>query len=143
MRGELPHAHPARVEPGLAGADVELPGVPRAADHLAAPLVAVHAGLGRGDVARDDPVAEAAALVRAAVGEREELAAEVEDDDPPLPGLHELAPARRDLPHGRHHVPRRARGPRRGPAPPGGGGARALRRGAAAHSPYSARALPP
>src|SRR5688500_12764322 len=84
----------AGVEPGLAGLDVVLPAVPGAANDLAGPGVAVLAGRRRGDQAGGATVAERAALVRAAVADREVLAAEVEDadrapgdvDDLPRPG---------------------------------------------------------
>src|SRR5215213_7800191 len=44
-----PHAHARRVKPGLPGADVELPAVPWAAQHLARPAVIVFAGARRDD----------------------------------------------------------------------------------------------
>src|SRR5436853_373875 len=45
--GVFARAQPLRVAPGLAGADVELPRMPGAADDLATPRIAVLARLGR------------------------------------------------------------------------------------------------
>src|SRR5215217_118191 len=73
----LAGAH-AGVAPRFARADVELPGMPRTADDLAAPAVAVLAGLARLEETGQAAVAQRAAAVRAAVAEREELAVEVE-----------------------------------------------------------------
>src|SRR6202030_396355 len=94
----------ARVAPGFAGADVVLPGVPRAADHLALARIAVFAGLGRRHEACQLALGERSALVRAAVRHGEELALQVEDDEFAAPHLDELAPARRDLACGRDDV---------------------------------------
>src|SRR3954447_15458606 len=66
------------IAPGLAGADVELPGVPGAADDLPAAGGIVLAG----PLGQDEPgeiaFAEAAAAMRAAVAQREKFAVEVE-----------------------------------------------------------------
>ena len=83
--------------PGLAGAKVEEPAVPRAADDLAGALVVDLAGLVGGDQRGHDAVAHLAALVGTAVEEPDEVAVEIEDDDlPPLDG-DELAGARRNF----------------------------------------------
>src|ERR1051325_7562039 len=63
-----------RIAPGLAGADVELPGMPRAADDLAAADVVVMAGLVGQHQAGEIALAQAAAAMRTAVRQREELA---------------------------------------------------------------------
>src|SRR5579883_1307811 len=82
---ELPRAHPRRIAPRLAGAQVELPAVPWAADDLAAARIAIAARLARLDEAGQAPLVQATALVRALVAEREKLAFDVEDHD--LPAL--------------------------------------------------------
>src|SRR5919106_6924620 len=69
------------VAPGLAGAEIELPAVPGAADDLAAAVIAVAAGLVGFDQADQLAAAKAAALMRAAIEQREVLALDVEDDD--------------------------------------------------------------
>ena len=72
--------HLLRVAPGLAGADVELPGVPGATDDLAAADVFVLAGLLRRTRPREVALARQPPGA-AAVRQREELAAEVEPHD--------------------------------------------------------------
>src|SRR5437879_6065428 len=57
-------AQALRIAPRLAGADIELPRVPRAADDLAAPRIAVFARLGGLHQSAELAVAQAAALVR-------------------------------------------------------------------------------
>src|SRR5580704_9498634 len=93
----LPDAKPRGIAPRLAGADVELPTMPRALHHLARPGVAVLSRRRRFDKAGLDAVGEAAAAVRAAIGEREELAAEIVDHDRTAADLDQLALAGRDL----------------------------------------------
>ena len=66
---------------GLAGADVEFPAVPGAAQDFAAAGVFVGAGLGGFDQAGGQAEAQTAALVRAAIEQAEILAVEVEDAD--------------------------------------------------------------
>jgi len=90
-------ARPCRVEPGLPRPDIEFPAVPRAAEYFPRPAVRVLAGQGRLQETRQTPDAERAGLVRAAIPQREELPADVEDADglpgdldnlPPPVGLH-------------------------------------------------------
>src|SRR5262249_11526379 len=83
--------------PGLAGADVEFPAMPGAAQELAAPRIAVVAGHRRFDQRGDRALAEAAALMRAAVEQPVEFTLEVEDDDRAALHGDQLAGARRDL----------------------------------------------
>src|SRR5580704_16248121 len=90
---ELPRPDARRIAPGFAGAHVELPAVPRAADDLALPRVAVLAGLAGLDQAGQAAFAQAAALMRAAVGKREELALDVEHRDLAALDVDELAGA--------------------------------------------------
>jgi hypothetical protein len=71
--------------------------MPRAADDLAAPRVAIFAGLGGLHQPGLPAVAQAAAFVRAAIVEREELAAEVEHDDGAAVHIDQLAVARRNV----------------------------------------------
>ena len=85
------------VEPGLAGADVEFPAVPGAADDLALAAVFVLAGGAGGDEAGELADAERAALVGAAVAEGEVFAAEVEDADGAPGDLDDFAPAGGDF----------------------------------------------
>src|SRR5262249_7193681 len=94
---ELARPHRLRIAPGLAGADVELPAVPGAAQKLVGPRQAVVSGP-VGLHQRDDAaLTERAALVRAAVGEREIFAAEIEDAELAAGRGHDLAAAGRDL----------------------------------------------
>src|SRR5258708_7635431 len=64
---------PHRVDPRLPGPNVEFPSVPRAAQDLARPAVAVIARDRTLEEARQAPRAERAALVRAAIAQGEEL----------------------------------------------------------------------
>src|SRR5262249_25929400 len=70
-------ANARRITPGLAGAHVEFPAVPGAADDLAGPGIAVIARPIRFHQPRLFAVKEAAAPVRAAIVEREKLAAQI------------------------------------------------------------------
>src|SRR5262245_18823312 len=88
--------HTARVAPGLPGTDVELPAVPGAADDLARARIAVAAGLVGLHRTGLPPGEQAAAAVRAAVVQREELAAEIEHHDGAAVDLREPARARRN-----------------------------------------------
>ena len=65
--------HAVGIAPGLAGADIELPAMPGAAQHLALAGQAVFAGRRRYQAADDRPATERRALVRAAVDQREEF----------------------------------------------------------------------
>ena len=86
---------PAGIAVGLAGADVELPAVPGAADDFAEPGVFDGAGIGRLRKSDQRPLAQRRALVRAAVQQAEELALDVEDRDRPFIDGEKLARARR------------------------------------------------
>src|SRR5436305_13756266 len=101
---EAPRLHLVGVAPRLSGADVELPGVPGTADDLAAADVVVMPGLVRQHEAGEIALAQAAAAMRTAVRQREELAAEVEHDDGAAVGADQLAAARRDFARGRDDV---------------------------------------
>src|SRR5262249_35825593 len=76
------------ITPGLAGADIEFPAMPGAAQQLPFAREAVLARLGRLGQTDDAPFAQRGTLVRAPVRERVERAVHVEAAD--------LAPARRD-----------------------------------------------
>src|SRR5215472_9598623 len=76
-------AHARRITPGLAGAHVEFPAMPGAADDLAGPGIAVMTRSIRFYQSRLLAVKEAAAPVRAAIVEREKLAAQIEHHDRP------------------------------------------------------------
>src|ERR1700719_3331475 len=101
---KLPRPDARRIAPGFAGAYVELPTVPWAADDLALPRIAVLAGLFGLDQSGQAPFAQAAALMRAAVGEREELALDVEHCDLAALDVDELAGAGRKLAQRSDHV---------------------------------------
>src|SRR5947209_5434421 len=90
-------AQPLRIAPGLPGADVELPRMPWAADDLAAPRVAVLARPGRLHQPGLLALAQAAALVGAAIVQREELAAEIEHHDGAAIHIDKLAVPRRNI----------------------------------------------
>src|SRR5581483_2246200 len=83
-----------RVEPGLARSDVEFPAMPRAAQDLTGPTIAVLAGYLGPEVAGQAASAQGAALVRAAISQREEFASDVEDSNRSSVYLDDLALAR-------------------------------------------------
>src|SRR5580704_9898973 len=72
---------PLRIEPGLAGAHVEFPAVPGAAQQLADAGALVDAGLRRRQPRHACRLVERRALVRAAVEQRKELAVDMKHDD--------------------------------------------------------------
>src|ERR1700761_1954372 len=80
---------------GLAGADVELPAMPGAAQDFAEPGVFDLTGIGRLRKPDQRSFAERRALMRAAVHQAEELALDVEDRDRPVIDGDEFARARR------------------------------------------------
>src|SRR5262245_3922618 len=92
-----PRAHARRITPGLAGAHVEFPAMPGAADDLAGPGIAVMTRSIRFYQSRLLAVKEAAAPVRAAIVEREKLAAQIEHHDRPPVHLREPARAGRNV----------------------------------------------
>src|SRR6266849_470531 len=101
---EAAHLDAARVAPGLAGADVVFPGVPRTADHLAFARIAIFAGLGRRYEAGEPAFRQRAALVRATIRHGKELALQIEDHELASADLDELASPRRDIARRRDHV---------------------------------------
>src|SRR5436309_3940271 len=88
--GVLPHADAGRITPGLAGTDVEFPAVPGAFHHLAGPRIAVVAGFPGLHEAGLNALCEAAAAMRAAIVEGEEVTGEVEHHDGAAVHLDEL-----------------------------------------------------
>src|SRR5262249_13788867 len=80
-----------------ARADVELPGMPGTADDLTGSRILILAWLGGRDGACEFAARQAPALVRALVGECEEFALDVENDDVASRHVHQLARPRRDL----------------------------------------------
>src|SRR5689334_15309114 len=88
---EMTHPHAARVDPGFARADVILPLMPRASQDFPVTRGAVLARFGRFDEAGQDSLRKIPALMRAATGQREKLAREVEDHDGAALHLDELA----------------------------------------------------
>src|SRR6185437_4520940 len=98
------HRHLLRVAPGLAGAHVELPAVPRAAQDLALARKAVGSGLARFHQAAEHALGERSALMRAAVEHAEELAADVEDGDRAALDGDQFARHGRDFPRRGHDV---------------------------------------
>src|SRR5690606_4227618 len=101
--------HRLGVAIGLAGADLELPAVPGAAQELAAARHLILAGAVGLHEARDPSLAQLRAHVRAAVGEREVLAAHVEETDLAPQGGDDLAGAGRNLVRPGEHAPGHAR----------------------------------
>src|SRR6185312_1659424 len=93
------HPKPPGIAVGLAGADIELPAVPGAADDFAWSRVLDRAGVGRLREADQRPLAQRRALVRATVEQAEELALDVEDRDRPLVDGEKLARTRRQFRH--------------------------------------------
>src|SRR6185312_7745549 len=89
--------HAGGIAPGLTGADVELPAVPGATDDLARAGVAVVARPVRFHETGLLALAQAAAAMRTAVVEREELAAEIEHHDGAPVHLREPAGAGRNV----------------------------------------------
>ena len=83
----------------MAGADIEFPAVPGAADDFAEPGIFDVAGIGRLREPDQRAFAQRRALMRAAVQQAEELALDVEDRDRALIDGEELARARRQLVH--------------------------------------------
>ncbi|MEZ5864415.1 MAG: hypothetical protein R3D25_10255 [Geminicoccaceae bacterium] len=81
----------------LAGLQLELPAVPRAAQDLALPLELELAGLAALDEPFDDALAERRALVRAAVAHRVERVVDVEDPDAPAGDVDDAPPAHGNL----------------------------------------------
>src|SRR5262245_2736457 len=92
------------IAPRLAGADVEFPAVPGAADNLARAGIAIVAGPVRYHEPGLLALKQAAAAVRAAVVEGEELAAQIEHDDRAAIDLRELARAGRNVADRGDHV---------------------------------------
>src|SRR5439155_11353477 len=91
--------------PRLPGPDVELPAVPGAGQDLARARVLELARHPRLEQPPRPALAERAALVRAAVPQREELPFQIEDADRAPRHLDDLASPRRNLLRRRHHVP--------------------------------------
>src|SRR5262249_21564812 len=106
---ELADRQLLRIAVGLAGRDLELPAVPRAAQELALPRDPVFAGA----VGLHEPdhraLAQSAARMRAAVGKRVERAVDVEHADVAALDGHALARAGRNLVDSRDHMPAHAR----------------------------------
>ena len=96
MRGIGFDAKAFGVAIGLAGADVELPAVPGAAQDLAQSGID-HSGLGGLRKPDQWSFAQGGALVRAAVHQAEEFALDVEDRDRPLIDGEEFTRARRQF----------------------------------------------
>src|SRR5882762_2689143 len=101
---EAAHLDAAGVAPGFAGADVVFPGVPGTADHLAFARIAIGARFGRRHEAGEMAFRQRAALVRATIRHRKELAGEIEDDKLASADLDELASPRCDIAGLRDHV---------------------------------------
>jgi hypothetical protein len=104
-------ARPGWIEVGLAGTDVELPAVPRAAEYLSPPQVPVLSGGARHDEPAQNPLAQRTALMWAHVAQRKELASDVEDADGSALQRHDSAAARLDLRSGRYDMLQRLGSP--------------------------------
>ena len=106
MRLELAELDPLRVKPGFPGANIEFPIVPRATDHLTSTGIDVFARRRAFHMAGKQPLAEAAPLVRAAIGKGKKFAAQIEDDDPPLADSDDMAATWRDVRYRSNNMPR-------------------------------------
>jgi hypothetical protein len=95
---------PGWIEVGLAGTDVELPAMPRAAEYLSPAQVAVLPGGARHDEPAQNPLAQRTALMWAHVAQRKEFASDIEDADGSALQRHDSAAARRNLRSGCHDV---------------------------------------
>src|SRR5262245_51211031 len=104
LHGVAAGANAGGIAPRLAGPDVEFPAVPGAADDLARAGVAIVAGPVRFHEPGLLALKQAAAAVRAAVVEGEELAAQIEHDDRAAIDLRELARAGRNVADCGDHV---------------------------------------
>src|ERR1051326_4203421 len=101
---ELPRPGRLRIAPRLPGADVELPAVPRAAQEFPVAIEAIVAGPVGLNERPDTALAERAALMRAAVGEREIFPADIEHADLAAGDTDQLAPAGRHVARAGHHL---------------------------------------
>src|SRR5712671_716672 len=90
-------AKPFGVAVGLAGADIEFPAVPGAADDFAWPGIFDLTGIGRLREPDQRPFAQRSTLMRAAVQQAEEFALDIEHRDRALIDGKEFARARRQL----------------------------------------------
>ena len=90
-------AQARRVAPRLSRTDIELPAVPGTFHHLTGARADVFAGHLRLDQRGLDAVRQAAATMRTAVVESEEIAAKIEHHDVAAGNFDELALAGRDL----------------------------------------------
>src|SRR3984957_6596088 len=99
-----PHLDAFRLTVRLPGADIELPAMPRATDDLALARILVLPRLVGLDEPGQDALAHRAALMRAAVEQAEELAAEIEHRDRTAAHGHQLPAARWNLGNRRDHV---------------------------------------
>src|SRR5688572_27993804 len=102
----LADADAARIAPGFAGADVELPAVPGTLHHLALARIVVTAGLRGLYQPGLDAVGQAAASVRTTVVQGKELAGEIKHHDGAAVHLDQLALAGRNLIDGGDDVAR-------------------------------------
>src|SRR5262245_16971657 len=95
--GVVHEPHALGIAPGAACADVELPGMPGTADDLTGARILIVAGSRRCDSTREFAARQAATLMRALIGECEELALDIENNDVAPCHLHQLSRPRRDL----------------------------------------------
>src|SRR6201992_3687256 len=106
MGGIVFPAEPFGIAVGLAGADVEFPAVPGAADDLAELGIFDLAGIGGLREPDQWALAQRRALMRAAVQQAKELALDVEDRDLPVIDGEEFSRPRRQLIHRGDNVTR-------------------------------------
>src|SRR6185312_5774887 len=98
------HADLRRIAERLSGTHIEFPAVPGATQDLAGPRIPVVTGIIGFDKAGQDALAHRAALVRAAIEQSEEFAAEIEYGDGAAAHGHQLPLARRNLGNRCDHV---------------------------------------
>src|SRR5260370_39837984 len=92
-----PYLDALRIEPGLAGAHIEFPAVPGAAQEFADPRALIDSGLRRGQSRDAGGLVERRAFVRATIEQREELAVDMEHDNVAAVDIDHLVAAARDL----------------------------------------------
>src|SRR4051812_48487072 len=97
-------AQPRRVEPRLAGLDVELPSVPGTAEDFTLPNILILAGSGRERHPGERALAQRSTLMWAPVAHGKKGARHVEHADGAPGYLHDLPRAGRNLPHRSHRV---------------------------------------
>jgi hypothetical protein len=106
MRRKGAHLGPARIEPAFAGADIEFPIMPRAADHFSRAGEMILARFIALNQAAQNAARKRATLMRAAIKQREEFAAQIEHHNLLAIRFHQLPATGRDFIHRPNYMPR-------------------------------------